>query len=640
MSKTSRVMAVLSYLVIFIICLELPVNIVSGRVKNEVSGPAAQVVKKDERTTVFESEFGSISTVDIDDGTEKNKYHLQFINMEPNALFLPVLLHADMVFYVRSGNGILSWTEDDKINKVNLQRGDLYRLQSGTLFYLNSNNTNTFWSVTPSLRIVAIFDDPDEEQLQSPSVGPYSTINELVRGFDDPVLQSAFQVPEQVIQELTNTSDTAVIVSADQQSKEEEDEEFPFVKAMFGIQRLSMRASENKKKKHTKTFNFFKEEPDFENCNGWGKFVSKHDLRALRDSQIGVYMVNLTTGSMVGPHWNPYANEVSVVLEGEGMVQVVCASSLTNKDCKNTRVRVEEGDVFTVPRFHPVAQMSFNSDSLVFMGFSSISKKDKPQFLVGKASFLQKLDKGILGVAFNVSNTTIGQLISVRKKSILQDCTSCAEEQEGISEEEKGTGRRGEGEREAEEEKERKGEGEGEGEGEPGARRQEEERREREEEGGRSEKESKEERGRREETEEEEERQTEEEKQERREEERRERQEEGGRSEEGSKEEMGRREETEEEKERQREKERREEAERRERRQEEGGRSEEGSKEEMGRREETGEEEERQREQERRERRQESERHEEESEEDMGRREEIEEVERQGEEDEAGRGWL
>ncbi|KAK6924324.1 hypothetical protein RJ641_010524 [Dillenia turbinata] len=60
------------------------------------------VVKKSRRKSLVSTEFGEISAVDIKDENGVS-YHLQFITLEPNSLFLPVLLHADMVFYVQTG---------------------------------------------------------------------------------------------------------------------------------------------------------------------------------------------------------------------------------------------------------------------------------------------------------------------------------------------------------------------------------------------------------------------------------------------------------------------------------------------------------------------------------------------------------
>ena len=60
------------------------------------------MVKRDERRELVDTEYGRISAASISDGT-RPPYYLQFISLEPNSLFLPALLHADMVFYVHTG---------------------------------------------------------------------------------------------------------------------------------------------------------------------------------------------------------------------------------------------------------------------------------------------------------------------------------------------------------------------------------------------------------------------------------------------------------------------------------------------------------------------------------------------------------
>ncbi|KVI02751.1 Cupin 1 [Cynara cardunculus var. scolymus] len=122
------------------------------------------LVKRDQRWLVASSAFGEITAVKMSDGKD-GFYHLQFITMEPGSLFLPVHLHSDMVFFVDSGNGTLSWTgvEQDygELRQVNLQAGDVYRLRSGSFFYLQNNLEFD----RQKLRINAIFSDSKEELL-------------------------------------------------------------------------------------------------------------------------------------------------------------------------------------------------------------------------------------------------------------------------------------------------------------------------------------------------------------------------------------------------------------------------------------------------------------------------------------------
>ncbi|KAB2631832.1 globulin-1 S allele-like [Pyrus ussuriensis x Pyrus communis] len=389
------------------------------------AAPAGSLVKKDQRRSLVSTEYGEVWSVDVNGGHRK-PYHIQFITLEPNSLFLPVLLHAYMVFYVNTGSGRLSWTDDDKIRRVDIKRGDLYRLTPGSVFFVQSN----LETERQKLRINAIFTSNSDDDLYDPAVGPYSSIRDLVRGFDPKLLQSAFKVSEEVIESIVNGTGQSAIVHAIPTKKETFwDLEARFLKTfLLGNDGI---AFNSKKKKETTTYNIFDEDPDFENCNGWSLTVSKKNTHLLKGSNIGFFMVNLTKGSIMGPHWNPRATEITVVLQGHGMVRVVCSSTEAKKsECRNMRFRVHEGDVFSVPRFHPMAQMSFNNDSLVFMGFSTTEKKNYPQFLAGKYSVLQTLDKLVLAASFNVTSTTIDQLLSAQADSFIIDCTSCAEEEE------------------------------------------------------------------------------------------------------------------------------------------------------------------------------------------------------------------
>ncbi|GLT79989.1 hypothetical protein SLA2020_514520 [Shorea laevis] len=416
---------------ILVISFLLLLNPAAARTEHDST--AGSLVKKSQRTTLVETEYGQVSEVNISAG-KNGPYHLEFITLDPNSLFLPVLLHADMVFYVHTGSGTLSWADDNETKTVNLRRGDIYRLQPGSVFYVQGN-------VDPErekLRIHALFSNADDASFEA-SIGAYSSIVDLVFGFHTKTLQSAFKVPEEVIEAMRNTTRPPVIVHlASKKRMTFRELEARFLKTILGRNGGDFFDFDNKKKKKkkTKVYNIFEAEPDFNNCYGWSATVDSQDLRFLKGSNVGVFMVNLTKGSMMGPHWNPSATEIAVVLQGQGMLRMVCSSRAKQSECKNVSFRVKEGDVFAVSRFHPMAQMSFNNDSLIFMGFSTTTKKNYPQFIAGKRSVLQVMDKRILALSFNVTNTTLDQIVSQQKDSLILDCTSCAEEEESIMEEE------------------------------------------------------------------------------------------------------------------------------------------------------------------------------------------------------------
>jgi hypothetical protein len=241
---------------------------------------------------------------------------------------------------------------------------------------------------------------------------------------------------------------------------------------------------------------------------------------------------------MMGPHWNPKATEIAIVTEGEGIVQTVCPSSSPSsggrrgrhgheerherggrggeeegegqgggRSCRSSVLRVKEGDVFVVPRFHPMAQMSFNNDSFVFVGFSTRMGQNHPQFLAGKSSVLRAIGKEVLALSLGQKNASaVEQLLAGQSDSTILSCISCAEELEEKAaeerrrrEEEEEGGGKGPGEREEEERREREERERREREEEKRQRRREQEEQQREEEEERQRKEEKQARAREEE---------------------------------------------------------------------------------------------------------------------------------------------
>ncbi|CAM8905080.1 unnamed protein product [Rhodiola kirilowii] len=455
-------------------------------------GNSSLVVKRDERRTVLENEYGEISAVQIGDGSQNGSFNLHFFKLEPNALFLPVMLHAEMLLYCHSGNGDLTWIDQGKGSAtMSLSKGDVYRLKQGSVFFIRSNLGTV---QRERLRITALFANSNEDlHSRFSPMGPYSSIADLVKGFDSSVLQAAFQVQEEVIQTMKNATKQPLIIQ-DVPSQPEEGKLWDWEGRYMRVSlRLDGSKMENKKKKEkekkkdkdkeSKTFNIYTADRDFENCNGWSLTVTPNDFEVLKDSNFGAFYVNLTKGAMMAPHWNPMATEIAFVVAGQGMVRIVCSSSVGNQSgCENQSFRVEEGDVFVVPRFHPMSQTSFNNGSFVFMGFSTMGTRNYPQYLVGKQSVFQVIGKDVLAAAFNVDNETVVQLSGQQQESLIVECTSCAEEQFSVWQEEKRKRREEEEARRREEEEERWKREEEERRREEEAAREEEERRKREEE--------------------------------------------------------------------------------------------------------------------------------------------------------------
>uniref|UniRef100_A0ACD5X5C9 Uncharacterized protein n=1 Tax=Avena sativa TaxID=4498 RepID=A0ACD5X5C9_AVESA len=515
-----------------------------------------QVVQKEKRRIVAASEAGTVTAADVADAAG-TVYRLQFITMDPGALFLPVQLHADMVFYVHSGRGKVTYIEEgaSESSSLEVERGDVYNFEQGSILYIQSYPNAT----RERFRIYAIFSSnaisSDDPSPSHPTSEAYSAVGNLLKGFDNEILRLGFGVSPDVVEAIKSAKSPPSIIpyNPDEEKKKEGESNWTedIFDALLGVDPLNKKKKQKKdKKEKSKTFNFYSGKPDVENCYGWSKTMTNKDLQNLRGSDIGMFMVNLTTGSMMGPHWNPRATEIAIVTYGSGIVQTVCPSSQSGgaggesgrghhehegghqQECKNSVLRVKDGDLFLVPRFHPMAQLSFNNGSFVFVGFSTHMGQNHPQFLAGKQSVLQVIGKDILALSLGQKNSSaVEKLLSAQGGSTIMACISCAEELERKAEQEEqegGKGKGGGGEEEEEEEEERRRREEEErarrAEKERKQREEEERRRREEEEAARREQEEEERRRR----EEKEQRQREEEEAAREEEERRRREEEEG----------------------------------------------------------------------------------------------------------------
>ncbi|KAJ8510342.1 hypothetical protein OPV22_000776 [Ensete ventricosum] len=386
----------------------------------EFPGVGPLIVTKERRSTVVSTASGEITAVDVRDGYG-GAYHLQFITMAPSSLFLPVLLHTDMVFYVQSGSGRVTYIEEDENDEtehIDVVRGDIYRLEKGSVFYVQSHPDPT----RDNLRIHAIFNAVDTDNTKELPAAAYSNISDLVGGFEDKVLQTAFGVSEETILAIKWVEKPPSIVPLPHTSKTVS------FGALRGIRSLTADDEEVTNKKKTKAFNFFKAKPDVENCNGWSTALSHKDLKALKGSNFEAFMVNLSRSSMMGPYWNPKATEIAIVIQGRGVVEAVSIG----KPSRETRFKAKEGDVVVVPRLHPVTQLSYNNEGFILVGFSSLVGKNRPQFFAGKKrSALRILDREVLAMAFNVPTAIVEELLAARVESTILACTSCAEELEG-----------------------------------------------------------------------------------------------------------------------------------------------------------------------------------------------------------------
>lgn len=168
------------------------------------------------------------------------------------------------------------------------------------------------------------------------------------------------------------------------------------------------------KGKSPEPYNLYNRKPDFRNNYGWSMELDESDYAPLKDSGVGLYLVNLTAGAMMAPHVNPTATEYGIVLRGSGTIQIVFPNGTS---AMNTNI--QDGDVFWVPRYFPFCQIASRTGPLEFFGFTTSARKNRPQFLAGASSVLQTLRGPELAAAFGVSKDRLRKFIDAQREAVI-----------------------------------------------------------------------------------------------------------------------------------------------------------------------------------------------------------------------------
>ncbi|XP_003557965.1 vicilin-like seed storage protein At2g28490 [Brachypodium distachyon] len=386
--------------------------------------------------------------------------HIGFITMEPKTLFVPQYIDSNLILFVQRGEVKIGWIHNDELVQKQLKMGDVLHIEAGATFYMVNTGKGQ------RLQIICSIDASD-----SPiGLGPYQSFfltgggnpTSVLAGFDPKMLVTAFNTTYDEVARLFRPETRGPFVSfgtepgsggkergqreeeGDAGNKEEasrkagpwrpvgrgDDEErddeqsstWSWRKLMgsfigFGGASNDAAQLENKKDKTVRApepYNLFDHEPGFRNAYGWSVSVDKHAYEPLDHSDIGVYLVNLTAGSMMAPHVNPRATEYGVVLGGEGEVQVVFPNGSLAMSA-----RVRPGDVFWIPRYFPFAQVASRSGPFEFFGFTTSARRNKPQFLVGANSLLRTMLGPELAAGFGVPEKELGELMRAQKEAVI-----------------------------------------------------------------------------------------------------------------------------------------------------------------------------------------------------------------------------
>nr|XP_016458794.1 PREDICTED: vicilin-like seed storage protein At2g28490 [Nicotiana tabacum] len=380
--------------------------------------------------------------------------HIGFITMEPNSLFIPQYLDSHLTLFVRRGETRIGHIYKDDFTERRLKEGDVYSIRAGSAFYLvnpaEGQRLHIICSISTSSSLGWL-------GFQSFFIGGGMYPTSVLAGFDTLTLSTAFNVSTAEVSEIltrqysgaivylnTTHSPTpsiwATFLNLEQHQKlehlkrivhleeeasqeEEEEKEQPiwslrkFLTNLFGNERNrreGRKGDDRRRGKGPDSYNLFDRKADYKNDYGWSLALDQSDYSPLKHADIGVYLVNLSAGAMMAPHINPTATEYGIVLRGSGSIQIVYPNGTLAMNS-----RVNEGDVFWVPRYFPFCQIASRTGPFEFFGFTTTAKKNRPQFLVGQNSILQSMRGPEFAAAFGVSEERLRRILDAQREAVI-----------------------------------------------------------------------------------------------------------------------------------------------------------------------------------------------------------------------------
>ncbi|MCD7454192.1 hypothetical protein HAX54_023906 [Datura stramonium] len=373
--------------------------------------------------------------------------HIGFISMEPNSLFIPQYLDSDLVLFVHHGEARVGHIYKDELAERHLKHGDVYTIPAGSAFYLENRVQNQRLHIICSIGITS--ESMGWRAFQSFFIGGGIYPASILAGFDHATLSTALNVSTAELSSFLTRQSSGPIVHlsgshhtniwtkfvaqephkklahlkrivnfGEEASPKEEESTWSLGKFVcFYLNRKGVAKRVNHKA--PSTYNLYNRKPDFKNNYGWSRKLDESDYSPLQVSGNGVYLVNLSPGSMMAPHVNPTAIEYGVVLKGTGRIQIVYPNGTLAMNAS-----VQEGDVFWVPRYFPFCQIASTNGPFEFFGFTTSARRNHQQFLVGKNSLMQSLRGPEFAAAFGISEKRLKKITNAQHEQVILPSSS------------------------------------------------------------------------------------------------------------------------------------------------------------------------------------------------------------------------
>ncbi|KAL3531319.1 hypothetical protein ACH5RR_010641 [Cinchona calisaya] len=423
-----------------------------GREQEEQQGQQQEenpyVFQEQHFTTKIQTQHGTLRV--LPRFTERSKllkgienYRLTILEAEPNTFIIPHHWDAEAVIFVVTGKGAVRLVREDKRESFNIRRGDIVRVPSGTTTYLvNSDNNNKLVIAkllqpvfTPG-RFESFFGAGDEN--------PES----YYRAFSQEILEAAFNTRRDRLQRIFGQQKQGVIIRASEEQiralsqHKEEAQIWPF-------------RGESKA-----TFNIFEKRPSQSNQYGQLYEVDSDEYKRLEDLDVAISLANISRGGMTAPSYNSRATKISLVLNGDGYLEMACPHLSSQSQGRQgsqqewggsgrgsesqgrqgsqeewggsgrgsqreTRggpryqkvsARLRRGTVVIIPAGHPFVAVASNNQNLEIVCFEINANRNEKFPLAGKRNVFKQLEREAKELAFGVSAREVEEVFNSQQE--------------------------------------------------------------------------------------------------------------------------------------------------------------------------------------------------------------------------------
>nr|AAK28402.1 7S globulin [Elaeis guineensis] len=438
-----------------------------GRSKDKEEGEEGRGEKRRESDPYFFDEESFLHRVRTEHGhvrvlrnfLEKSKlllgvanYRVAILETNPNTFVLPSHWDAEALLFVARGHGHITLQCQDNKATHELRRGDIMRVRAGTIVSFANRGVGN-----EKLVIVILLHPVATPGMFEAFVGAGGQNPEsFYRSFSKRVLSAAFNTREDKLERLFQKQNKGAIIQASQEQ----------IKEMSrGSEGRSWPFGESRR-----PFNLFHKRPAHSNRHGELREADSDDYPELRDLNIHVSYANISKGSMIAPNYNTEATKISVVVGGNGDVQIVCPH-ISRQQEEGRRGREEEegrgrqegreeeeeeeqqqrgqhyrrveskvscGTTFIVPAGHPSVSVSSRNENLEVLCFEINAKNNQRTWLAGRNNVLKQMDRVTKELAFDLPEREVDEVLNAPREEVFM-----AGPEERGRERERGEGRDG-----------------------------------------------------------------------------------------------------------------------------------------------------------------------------------------------------